>query len=122
MKIQLNNGLIRDLPNMAVVAVGGGDVEVDNVPLQPFDYDYVDGEFVRMRWSDWHELTNFQIKFGIEDLLDMIKAVPAMADYTNTLITYEEPNYRYFYVNFFNEGERELITYFGGIINERSNI
>ena len=67
----------------------------------------------------WHEQTNFQIKFTTDDLLDMIEAVPQMADYTNSLTTYRDMMHRIFYVNFFNEGERELITYYGGIVNVR---
>lgn len=123
MKIQLNNGLIRDLPNMAVVAVGGGDVEVENVPLQPFDYDYIDGEFVRMRWSDWHEDTQFQIKFRPMDLLDLLKAHKAMIEYTDSLTQYTDMMKNvYYYVNYFNDMERELITYYGGIVTERSEL
>jgi hypothetical protein len=68
----------------------------------------------------WHEATNFQIKFNSNDLLDMLKEVPAMIEYTHTLTEYRDMFYRYFYVNYFNDMERELIEYYGGIINEKN--
>ena len=67
----------------------------------------------------WHEDTNFQIKFTSEDLLDMLEEVPAMVEYTKTLTTYRDMMFRYFYVNYFVDMERELIEYYGGIINEK---
>lgn len=123
MKIQLNNGLISDLPLTAVIATNAGDVEVENAPLQPFDYDYINGEFIRMRWSDWHELTNFQIKFTPIDLLDLVTEHRAMVDYTDNLVQHKDNNDNiYYYVNYFNDMERELIEYYGAIVTERSII
>ena len=66
----------------------------------------------------WHEDTNFQIKFTTDDLLDLLEEVPTMIEYTKTLTTYRDMMFRYFYVNYFNDMERELIEYFGGIVNE----
>jgi len=68
----------------------------------------------------WHEETNFQIRFNAEDLLDMLESVPQMIEYTAKLTTYKDMFYRIFYVNYFNEGERELIEYYGGIVNEKN--
>ena len=70
----------------------------------------------------WHEQTNFQIKFTADDLLDLLEEVPAMTEYTKTLTTYRDMMFRYFYVNFFNDMERELIEYYGGIVTERSEL
>lgn len=121
-KIQLNNGLINYLPPNAIVATGVGDIEIENLPENPFDYDYIDGQLIRMRWSDWHEQTNFQIKFTADDLLDILEEVPAMIEYTKTLTTYRDMMFRYFYVNYFNDMERELVTYYGGIVTERNEL
>ena len=122
MKIQLNNSLIDYLPSTAIVATGVGDIEIENLPENPFDYDYVNGQLIRIRWSDWHEHTNFQIKFTADDLLDLLEEVPALVEYTKTLTTYRDMMFRYFYVNFFNDMERELIEYYGGIVTERSEL
>lgn len=116
MRVQFNN--INQVIGYGEI-FGEMTAEVDPIEGNYFDYDYINGQLVRMRWSDWHENTDFQIKFTTEDLLDMIEAVPQMANYTNSLTTYRDMMHRIFYVNFFNEGERELITYFGGIINEK---
>ena len=68
----------------------------------------------------WHEDTQFQIKFTADGLLDLLEEVPAMIEYTKTLTIYRDMIFRYFYVNFFNDMERELIEYYGGIVTERS--
>ena len=120
MKIQLNKGIISDLPINAVVAVGAGDIEVDEVPKNAFDYDYINGEFIRTRWNDWHEDTNFQIKFAPVDLLELLRDVPFMIEYTSTLNTYvDEFGNQYLYVNYFVDMERELCERYGAIITER---
>lgn len=67
----------------------------------------------------WHENTNFQIKITADDLLDLLEEVPAMVEYTKTLTTYRDMMFRYFYVNFFVDMERELLERYGGVITER---
>lgn len=97
-----------------------GEMTVEVAPIEGnyFDYDYVNGQLIRTRWSDWREDTNFQIKFTADDLLDLLEEVPAMIEYTKTLTTYRDMMFRYFYVNYFNDMERELIEYYGGIVTE----
>jgi hypothetical protein len=69
----------------------------------------------------WHEETNFQIKFRPMDLLELLKNHKAMIEYTDTLTQYTDMMENvYYYVNFFNEMERELIEYYGGIVNEKN--
>ena len=68
----------------------------------------------------WHKDTQFQIKFRPMDLLDLLKSHKAMIEYTDSLTKYTDMMENvYYYVNYFNDMERELITYYGGIINEK---
>lgn len=81
---------------------------------------YITNLSVIDEYIEWHENTNFQIKFTPSDLLDLLKAHKAMIDYTDSLTQYTDlMDNVYFYVNYFNDMERELITYYGGIINEK---
>ena len=122
-KIQLNNGLIENLSSTAVITVGAGDIDVLEVPENPFDYDYINGEFVRTRWTGWHEDTRYQIKFAPVDLLELLRDVPVMIEYTSTLNTYvDEFGNQYLYVNYFVDMERELCERYGAIITERNKL
>lgn len=117
MKIQLNNGIISDLSLTAVIATNAGDVEVDNVPSQPFDYDFIDGEFVRMRWSDWHDQnSSFQIKITHFDNANMLKKYPDMALYASVLPCVIEPDYIYLYAGFINTPDYLRLTEFNAEI------
>lgn len=119
-KIQLNNGLIENLSSTAVITVGSGDIDVLEVPEKPFDYDYINGEFVRTRWTGWDEDTQYQIKFAPVDLLELLRDVPSMIEYTSTLTTYvDEFGNQYLYVNYFVDMEKELCERYGAIITER---
>lgn len=100
-----------------------GEMTAEVAPIDGnyFDYDFIDGTLVRARWSDWHEDANFQIKFRPMDLLDLLDAHNQMIEYTKSLKKYTDMMENvYYYVNYFNEMERELITYYGGIINEKN--
>ena len=117
MRIQLND------ENQVI---GFGEIFGDNtfvvnaVPENVFDYDYINGGFIRTRWSDWHEDTKYQIKFAPVDLLELLIEVPAMIEYTSTLNTYvDEFGNQYLYVNYFVDMERELCERYGAIITER---
>ena len=120
MKIQLNNGLISDLPLTAIVATGVGDIEIQNLPENPFDYDYIDGQLIRMRWSDWHEQTNFQIRLTEKQLRYLFLEVPAMVMDFKSLEDYEDMMGNiYFYVNELSDEDRQLIENFGGVIESK---
>lgn len=71
----------------------------------------------------WHEQKKYQIKFAPIDLLELLKEVPAMIDYVNTLTVYsDEFGNQYLYVNYFVDMEKELCERYGAIITERNNI
>ena len=127
MKAQLNNGLFPNLPKNLIISCGkcdGLDIicncEVGK-HLAIVENEIIIGVEVWSDWVDpsWHEDTNFQIKFTADDLLDLLEEVPAMIEYTKTLTTYRDMMFRYFYVNFFNDMERELLERYGGVITER---
>ena len=114
-KIQINNGLINNLPSTAIVAVGVGDIEVEPIEGNYFDYDYVNGKLVRMRWSDWEYQTNFKVKMNSDRFVAMVSEVNAIVpDVSRNVSMFGITE---IYLDAIDDEFRTLVNYFGGVIS-----
>jgi hypothetical protein len=92
--------------------------EVAHIDGNYFDYDYVNGQLVRMRWSDWEYQTNFKIKMNSDRFVAMVSEV-------NAIVTDVSKNVSMFgiteiYLDVIDDEFRTLVTYFGGEIYDRT--
>lgn len=104
MRIQIKNNQIIGYGEI----YGDDTFEVENLPENPFDYDYVGGEFIRTRFSDFK--SNFKVKMNSDKFIAMTSEVPTiLPDLTNNIAEFGITE---IYLDEIGEDLRTLMSYF----------
>ena len=115
MKIQINNLIYENIDRNAVISVGNGDIEVEPIEGNYLDYDYIDGQLIRARWSDWEYQTNFKIKMNSDRFVAMVSEVKAIVP--DVSMNVSNLGITEIYLDAIDDEFRTLVTYFGGDIS-----
>ena len=92
--------------------------EVEPIKGNYLDYDYVNGQLVRMRWSDWDYKTNFKIKMNSDRFVAMVSEVNAIVpDVSRNVSMFGVTE---IYLDVIDDEFRTLVNYFGGEIYDRT--
>jgi len=92
-------------------------VEVENLPQNPLDYDYIAGKLVRVRYSDF--TTNFKIKMNSDRFVAMTSEVNAILPDLSNNVSFM--GVTEIYLDVIDEELETLLKYFDGnlVIIER---
>ena len=92
--------------------------EIEPIKGNYLDYDYVDGQLIRARWSDLEYQTKFKIKMNSDRFVAMVSDVNAIVP--DVSMNVSNLGITEIYLDVIDEQFRTLVNYFGGEIYDRT--